>query len=249
MAEKRIDQLDDAAAVTGSHEVPVSQSGVAKRATVNELAAGIAVATPLAVKKAGVLVGTRRGLNLIEGSNVTLTVADDAGNDEVDVTIASTGGSGGSAAAIAWTTYTPTWLAGGAATTLGNGTLVGSYLQIGYGLAFRLRLQWGSTTSSPAGDWSFSLPAGFTATAAQQQPVVAHALDSGTRRYSGAGVLGGGGTTVALVNFDAAQASATTPFTWAANDYLLIEGLVEVTTGAALAVVPSFLSSAKWGTD
>ena len=37
---------------------------------------------------------SRRRLNLIEGSNVTLTVADDSGNEEVDVTIASTGGGG-----------------------------------------------------------------------------------------------------------------------------------------------------------
>lgn len=32
---------------------------------------------------------TRRRVNLIEGSNVTLTVADDVGDDEVDVTIAA----------------------------------------------------------------------------------------------------------------------------------------------------------------
>lgn len=32
---------------------------------------------------------TRRRVNLIEGTNVTLTVADDSGNDEVDVTIAA----------------------------------------------------------------------------------------------------------------------------------------------------------------
>ncbi len=37
----------------------------------------------------------RKRLNLIEGANVTLTVADDAGSDEVDVTIASAGGGGG----------------------------------------------------------------------------------------------------------------------------------------------------------
>lgn len=33
----------------------------------------------------------RRRLNLIEGTNITLTVADDSGNDEVDVTIAAAG--------------------------------------------------------------------------------------------------------------------------------------------------------------
>lgn len=39
---------------------------------------------------------TRRRLNLIEGSGVTLTVADDGTDEEVDVTIAASGGGGGS---------------------------------------------------------------------------------------------------------------------------------------------------------
>jgi hypothetical protein len=44
------------------------------------------------VKKAGSAIGTRRGINLIEGTGVTLTVADDGANEEVDVTIASSAG-------------------------------------------------------------------------------------------------------------------------------------------------------------
>ncbi len=46
------------------------------------------------VKNSGAVVGTRKQLNFIEGSNVTLTVADDAGNDQVDITIASSGAAG-----------------------------------------------------------------------------------------------------------------------------------------------------------
>src|SRR5689334_18175590 len=38
---------------------------------------------------------SRRRLNLIEGSGVTLTVADDSGSEEVDITIAASGGGGG----------------------------------------------------------------------------------------------------------------------------------------------------------
>lgn len=48
----------------------------------------------VAIKKSGAVVGTRRGLNLIPGSGVTLTVADNATSEAVDVTIASTGGGG-----------------------------------------------------------------------------------------------------------------------------------------------------------
>ncbi len=49
----------------------------------------------VSVKKNGTLAGTRRAINLIEGTNVTLTVTDDAGGEEVDVTIAASGGGGG----------------------------------------------------------------------------------------------------------------------------------------------------------
>lgn len=44
------------------------------------------------VALAGVEVGTRRRLNLIQGSNVTLTVVDNPGSDRVDATIAASGG-------------------------------------------------------------------------------------------------------------------------------------------------------------
>ena len=45
-------------------------------------------------KNTGALVGTRRQLNLIEGANVTLTIADDNTSDEVDITIASAAAGG-----------------------------------------------------------------------------------------------------------------------------------------------------------
>jgi hypothetical protein len=44
------------------------------------------------VARSGSLISTRKRLNLIEGSNVTLTVTDDNVNDETDVTISATGG-------------------------------------------------------------------------------------------------------------------------------------------------------------
>lgn len=47
------------------------------------------------VEKNGTAVGTRRNINFIEGTNVTITVTDDSANDEVDITIAAAGGGGG----------------------------------------------------------------------------------------------------------------------------------------------------------
>lgn len=45
-------------------------------------------------KNSGATVGTRRRVNFVEGSGITLTIADDAGNEEVDVTIAASAGDG-----------------------------------------------------------------------------------------------------------------------------------------------------------
>ena len=46
------------------------------------------------VKNSGAVVSTRPQLNFIEGANITLTIADDAGNDQADITIASAAGVG-----------------------------------------------------------------------------------------------------------------------------------------------------------
>lgn len=71
----------------------------------------------VAVRK-GVAVGPfkRRRLNLIEGANVTITVADDAADEEVDITIAAAGGGGTPASTVvAETSY-------GQASAVGTGT-------------------------------------------------------------------------------------------------------------------------------
>jgi hypothetical protein len=44
------------------------------------------------ISKAGTVTGTRQELNLIEGSNITITESDDSGNNRVNVTIAAAGG-------------------------------------------------------------------------------------------------------------------------------------------------------------
>ena len=46
-------------------------------------------------KNTGADVGSRRRLNFTEGSNITLTITDDAPNEEIDITIAASGGGSG----------------------------------------------------------------------------------------------------------------------------------------------------------
>jgi hypothetical protein len=47
------------------------------------------------VKHNGTIVGTRRAVNFIAGSNVSLGIIDDAENEEIDITISAAGGGGG----------------------------------------------------------------------------------------------------------------------------------------------------------
>jgi hypothetical protein len=62
---------------------------------------GMRLAAPLVdLLVGGVAVGRRSAVNLIQGANVTLTVADNDGTGAVDVTIAAAGGSPGGAMAL-----------------------------------------------------------------------------------------------------------------------------------------------------
>ena len=73
-------------------------------------------------KNSGATVGTRRRINFIEGSNVTLTIADDSGNEEVDVTIAASASGGGPTFATDVVTGSTTVIANGSDTTLNTVT-------------------------------------------------------------------------------------------------------------------------------
>jgi hypothetical protein len=84
------------APVTPGAHGSTHEDGGSDEISVDGLSGTLADAQKVAVRKnSGSTVGTRKRLNLIEGSNVTLTVADDGTDDEVDVTIASSGGTGG----------------------------------------------------------------------------------------------------------------------------------------------------------
>jgi len=71
--------------VNGSNIFTVDQQG---RLT---SASNVSIASTIAYKKnSGAIVSTRGTLNVIEGSNITLTLADDSGGNKTDLTIAST---------------------------------------------------------------------------------------------------------------------------------------------------------------
>lgn len=135
-------------------------------------------------------------------------------------------------AAFTAVAYTPIWSASSSAPGLGNGTLTGSYLQMGSLVIFRIYLQMGSTTTFGGGIYTFSLP-------------VARTLHSGTNFALGATSIaedasagefymgtaldydGGTGTDFRLYSVTSPTVAylPTSPFTFAANDSISIAGV------------------------
>jgi hypothetical protein len=105
MADVKISQLPAAGSASDDMQIEVNNAGTSQSVTVANIRTQ--------VKYNGSAVGTRKSINFIPGSNVTLTVTDDSGSDEVDVTIASSGGGGASGG----TEYTVT-------TTNASGTVI-----------------------------------------------------------------------------------------------------------------------------
>lgn len=79
--------------------------------------------------------------------------------------------------ATAWTTYTPSWTATTTNPSLGNGTLVGSYMKVGTTCHLSIQLVIGSTTNKGSGTYRFSLPF-TTATVTNGSPGVLSAVFS-----------------------------------------------------------------------
>lgn len=124
-----------------------------------------------------------------------------------------------------WQAYPVLWTSTAGVTTLGNGTLVGRYCQVGKLMAVHIDLHWGNTTSSTGTVWYFTLPAYVVYTSFQTGAVLAE--DSGSQFYAGIPVA-----TSNLVYFLLIDGSAfynpTVPMTWADGDNLIFNMVYEV---------------------
>jgi hypothetical protein len=67
---------------------------------IDKLNALLASNSTIAIAKNGTTVGAEPTINFIEGSNITLTVADNTVTDSIDVTIAASGGGGGTVTSV-----------------------------------------------------------------------------------------------------------------------------------------------------
>lgn len=95
----RIPNLDAAKITTGAFDaarIPNLDASKITTGTIDQarIPTTLDANARVAVRKdSGAVVGTRRRINFITGTNVTLTITDDAGNEEIDVTIDAAAGS------------------------------------------------------------------------------------------------------------------------------------------------------------
>lgn len=113
-----------------------------------------------------------------------------------------------------WTSYTPTWTATGTAPSLGNGTIVGSYIQVGKLVIYRGRLDMGSTTTFGTGTWNFSIPVAFASNASVG---VSFLSDATGIAYPAVAAFFGSNLFLIATG---GNVTNTNPFTWATSDNL-----------------------------
>lgn len=120
-------------------------------------------------------------------------------------------------------TYSPAWTGSGGNPAIGNGTITGNYIQIGKLVFFTVNITMGSTTTFGGGTYAFSLPT--TAAASAGVIGTVKLANVGTASFLANAFLTA--TTTFAISFDndtGAGITPTAPFTWAASDFIQIEG-------------------------
>ena len=211
--------LNVSGALTGNRAitVPVNATGVGK-ARLYIVKNGTSGAFTLTFKLAG---GT--GTTITQGYTAICFFN---GTDIVKLWETVSAGSGS-----AWTAWTPTWTN----LSLGNGTVVAAYVQIGKTVFCRLSLVFGSTTSvSGLIEFSFPVTKATYGGTTQTTLGACRCYDaSATTPYNGK--ISYVSSTVAAVVVDAVsgsqitspESSATVPFTWTTSDEITAEFFYE----------------------
>jgi hypothetical protein len=126
-----------------------------------------------------------------------------------------------------YTDWTPTY----SGFTLGNGTLIARYSQVGKTVRFSWQVTFGSTTAFTSSYPTISLPVTLSVHSAQ---ISARYEDTGAQVYLQNLYLNDSGTFYLITNNTAGtylvegSVSATVPFTWTTNDKILVSGTYEV---------------------
>lgn len=128
-------------------------------------------------------------------------------------------------------TYTPTWTASSVNPSLGNGTVTGSYINIGGKcVVFAAKIAMGSTTTYGTGQYAVSLP--LTANSGFPGVIAVFAQDSSASGavHNGSGFISTSTTASLFLTTEAAGVApggytATTPITFASGDIIHVFGV------------------------
>lgn len=130
-----------------------------------------------------------------------------------------------------WTTYVPAWTAVTTNPVVGNGNITGASFRAGKTGVYNISLDLGSTTTIGSGNYSFSLPPGWTSAASSVNRIGGSCLmrdNSGATHNFGGVYLGTSGTTVSVRLNAGNVLSNAAPWTWATSDFIYLLGTVEL---------------------
>lgn len=130
----------------------------------------------------------------------------------------------------AWTSYSPSWTAATTNPTIGNGTIVGAYLQIGKTVHWRIKISPGSTTTFGTGTYFVSLPVTPISSPSILPIGNAFLQDTGVNSYilNALYVGDAGGTRFYTSASPAATWQPATPATFGNGDFFSAAGMYEV---------------------
>lgn len=133
------------------------------------------------------------------------------------------------AAAAAWTVYTPVWSSTGTAVSLVDGTITGASRRVGQTADVRVVLTMGASTTFGTGFYRISLP--YAPKLNSLIPVYCDD-SSGSVRWEGhARIIAattGGDNMRMVVAAGSAGVGQTSPMTWASGDVLVLAGSYEI---------------------
>lgn len=131
----------------------------------------------------------------------------------------------------AWTAYTPTWTAS-TPPVIGNGSIDAAYLLIGKLAFFRCKITMGSTTTFGSGQWNIGMP--YPPKTDKIRFADSQAYDSSANAYYPAAAMWNNPGSLSVLWTPGTTAggpdraiNATTPFTWAQSDQMIVRGLYE----------------------
>ena len=167
-----------------------------------------------------------------QGATSESLVIQDLRDNSIVLNIDVDGNFSGTSSATTWKSFTP--VLSGSTWAIGDGTLAGTYSQIGKTVHFSIELIFGSTSVYGTGTPQISItPAGVTSGAVAGTSFNATYTDDSTgNRYAGRGVLqlgSLGAPHMYTLSSPMATLTDTVPFTWATGDSIAMTGTYQTT--------------------